>query len=72
MQALHRQFASTLISEVFASGIDGFLLRVMKARCAIGIVPFVGPLPIGAAGYHPILWFTHVLCGLNERRALSS
>lgn len=65
MQALHRQFASTLIGEVFASGIDGFLLRVMKARCAVGIVPFVGPLPIRAAGYHPILRFTHFLSDLN-------
>jgi hypothetical protein len=59
MTALDAELAPTLIDEVFAGGIYRRLLRVVKARRAVGVVPFVCPLPVRAAVYHAVLRFAH-------------
>lgn len=63
MAILDSQLTATLFVEVAACSINGRLFGVVETRCAVGIVPFIGPLPIRALGYHPVLRFAHVRGG---------
>ncbi len=55
-----RDFSATLVAEVFAGGLVCLPLRVVQARCLVGIVPLIHPLPVRAAVYGPILRLTHM------------
>lgn len=60
--ALDGNFASALVAEVFAGGINCLPLGLVNARSTVGIDALIGPLSVGALGDYSILRLAHGGC----------